>query len=121
MVAYNFSERFAPLVESRSKCQTIRQTCRAIPGDSIQLYTGQRTKACRKLSEVDPICTSTRIVKIALLWADIDGEILEGVSLGEFAAADGFSSYDEMCKWFESHYGLPFIGCLTKWEWPDEN
>jgi hypothetical protein len=37
MVAFNFQERFAALVESGTKTQTIRQTKRAKKGDLLQL------------------------------------------------------------------------------------
>lgn len=64
MVAFNFMPQFAPLVASGTKTQTIRQTARAKPGDRLQLYTGQRTKACRKLVDPDPVCTLVDYVGI---------------------------------------------------------
>lgn len=54
MVAYNFQARFAPDVAAGRKLQTIRAEGRrahAKAGDRVQLYTGMRTKACRKLAE----------------------------------------------------------------------
>jgi hypothetical protein len=55
MPAYNFQKQFAPLVQSGEKRQTIRtlgKRSHAQPGNKLQLYTGMRTKQCRKL--VDP-------------------------------------------------------------------
>lgn len=60
MPAYNFQKQFAPLVESGQKRQTIRAIGKrrhARPGESLQLYTGQRTKACRKLISPDPVAS----------------------------------------------------------------
>lgn len=55
MAAYNFQKRFATLIESGDKNHTIRRIGKrrhASPGEAIQLYTGMRTKFCRKL--LDP-------------------------------------------------------------------
>ena len=51
MVAFNFSPEMAPLVLERTKRQAIRATRRARVGQKIQLYTGHRTKDCRKLCQ----------------------------------------------------------------------
>lgn len=51
MPSFNFQASFAAAVESGQKTQTIRKTCRAKVGDAAYLYTGQRTKQCRKLGE----------------------------------------------------------------------
>ena len=67
MPAYTFQSRFAPLVASGEKRQTIRAIGKrrhAAVGDRIQLYTGMRTKACRKLVTPDPVCTFAAAVYI---------------------------------------------------------
>ena len=64
MVAFSFKAQFADLVASGKKTQTIRQTARAKPGDRLQLYTGMRTKKCRKLVDPDPVCTLVDYVGI---------------------------------------------------------
>ena len=56
MAALNFQKRFAEAVETGEKRQTIRRR-RADghdpkAGDPLYLYTGMRTKACRKLATV---------------------------------------------------------------------
>ena len=54
MAALNFQKQFAPDVESGIKLQTIRAK-RKNPikeGETLYLYTGMRTKKCRKLGEV---------------------------------------------------------------------
>ena len=55
MVAINFSPQFAGIVASGAKKQTIRKKNRFRIGDRLQLYTGQRTKNCKKLIEDDPL------------------------------------------------------------------
>src|SRR5687768_12237261 len=102
MVAINFSAQFAPAVAAGTKTQTIRQSARAKAGQSLQLYTGQRTKSCRKLA--DAICVDCTYV----------GMTARGVTLGDtsrfpgdvddFARADGFDNYAAMWKWFSERY-----------------
>ena len=49
MVAYNFKDQFARLVEAGIKRQTV-QLCRQRPtrvGDTLQLYTGMRRPGAR--------------------------------------------------------------------------
>lgn len=125
MPAYNFQPQFAALVESGQKRQTIRQTDKgAKPGATAYLYTGMRTKGCRKLGEG----TITDVLPIQIgrngcgePYATIVGP--DGVSrwvvhddLAALAAADGFSNAAEMTQWFDRQYGLPFAGYLHQWE-----
>ena len=121
MVAYNFQERFADAVERGEKTQTIRAVGKrqhAQSGDTIQLYTGQRTKHCRKLGEA--VCTFSIPVQInqnnALISNPITGFVHEARDLNIFAQADGFSDWREMRDWFGKAHGLPFEGVLIKWE-----
>jgi hypothetical protein len=129
MPAYNFMARFATLVESGEKRQTIRQTDKgAKPGDTAYLYTGQRTKQCRKLGEG----RITAVLEILISRFD-DGIFfarvmqinetqvwLVGKELDSLAIADGFSGGEEMVAWFEKQYGLPFFGYLHEWKLLDK-
>ena len=134
MPALNFQARFAPLVESGAKTQTIRKRRKdgrdPKPGDRLVLYTGMRTKACRKLG--DGIVTSADPITISRLrphsmpyW-----EVYRGEEQGywgadrcerpqdadrRFARRDGFRSWSEMYAWFEATHGLPFEGLLIRW------
>lgn len=117
MVAFSFSDRFVSLVESGLKTQTIRQTRRAKIGDAIQLYTGLRTKACRKLTPVDPICTYVGYVAIRPDYLTVGDTSKHPRDRDEFAALDGFKDYADMLAWFQDRYGQPsFIGYLHRWE-----
>lgn len=107
MVAYNFQERFADDVAHGIKKQTIRAKARCKPGDKLQLYTGQRTKNCRKLGE--GVCTSVTPIKITALGITLDGKPLyagwarkddfESDYDCDFAKADGFDDFQDMAEY----------------------
>lgn len=132
MVAFNFQKRFAPDVEDGTKLQTIRATrkdgkspCKI--GDALQLYTGMRTKSCRKLN--DAVCTAVRAVRIE--DRPFGGLYMDNYKLqpgggnqypnpkefdNDFARADGFEDFMSMYFWFQNTHGLPFEGYLIKWK-----
>jgi len=116
MVAFNFSPEFADAVASGAKRQTIRQTKRAKVGDRLQLYTGQRTKQCRKLIEPDPVCTVVDYCAVRPDYLTLGDVRLHPRDIDEFARADGFADYAAMVAWFKAKYGSPFfIGYVHKW------
>jgi len=117
MPVLNFKKQFAPMVESGKKRQTIRAYRKdggnPKKGDKLYLYTGLRTKGCRKLKEV--VCKATLGVII-----DEETMYLESFSLSKsakktVAILDGFKNYDEFQSFFEKIYGLPFYGLLITW------
>ncbi|MGE4293315.1 MAG: hypothetical protein AB7E32_14035 [Desulfovibrio sp.] len=124
MPAYNFQAKFAPLVESGEKRQTIRAIGKrrhARPGERVQLYTGMRTKACRKLVTPDPVCTKVLPIRMEKnqqggLNVDLDGVAVNALRTAE---ADGFRTAHEMLEFFERTHGLPFEGVLIRWEASD--
>lgn len=119
MVAYNFQTRFSDAVASGQKRQTIRAQRKdgrhAKPGDRMQLYTGMRTKSCRKLIDPDPVCAHVETIKI-----DAKGVRREDGSAfmnpDTLARWDGFADFAEMAVWFDKTYGLPFTGILIQWD-----
>ena len=116
MVAYNFQARFADAVESGAKSQTIRAPRRdgrhAKAGDALQLYTGMRTKSCRKLR--DAVCHDicNVLIEERRVFTFKPQELHD---LERFARYDGFATWDEMCAWFKSVHGLPFQGVMIRW------
>lgn len=119
MPAFNFKARFADIVSRGEKRQTIRKVRvdgrpPAKVGDTLTLYTGMRTKACRRLFvgrcvAVLPVVIGGR--------ADIR---LDGLSLGEaekraLAQADGFADVEAFVAFFDEVHGLPFIGWVIRW------
>ena len=120
MVAYNFKARFAPDVEARRKTQTIRPDGKrkhARQGVAIQLYTGMRTKDCRKLGEA--ICSGSTRCTIDYDRVAVGGFNVPG--LDAFAQADGFHDFVSMAAWFEEAHGLPFHGTLIKWQFSGDS
>lgn len=118
MVAFNFAAEFAGPVERREKMQTIRQTRRAAVGDRIQLYTGQRTADCRKLSADDPVCVCVDYVAIRPNDLTVGDTNKHPRNRDDFARADGFKDYADMHRWFSARYGTEhFVGYLHRWEW----
>ena len=116
MPLLGYQKRFAELVETGQKLQTIRgKRMRPIKkGDPLFHHTGLRTKNCRKLGE--SICSGTADVCIdgrGQLW--IQGEVVMGESREAFAKADGFKGWEEMLLWMQRTHGLPFLGQVIMW------
>lgn len=120
MPAYNFQAQFASLVESGAKRQTIRATGKrrhARLGEAVQLYTGMRTRFCRKLIEPDPICLQVQAIEllefngIALML--INGELAQDAEA--LAVADGFCTFLDFINFFRRVHSLPFHGVLIRW------
>lgn len=117
MTAYNFKAQFADDVESGKKMQTIlaeRKDKRVPrPGEALQLYTGMRTKKCRKLR--DAVCEYTREVTMTDAGMKIDGQAIYPATILEIAKADGFDSVEAFRDFFKTTHGFPFHGVLIRW------
>jgi len=131
MVAYSFKAQFAEPIVTLKKRQTVRgnRARHARPGEPIQLYTGMRTKYCRKLLDRDPICVDVRPLRLILdtdiitsLW--IDGAYLNAEEMEAFAVADGFGAglsdgwaLRRMGQfWRREHQWNNFSGVVIRWE-----
>lgn len=124
MVAINFTV-FRHKILSGEKRQTVRRSARCKPGDRLQLYTGMRTKACRKLGEA--ICEAVFPVVITeegarfphpeygsvIRYCETDGR--RALMSERFAQADGFGCWRACRAFFELNYGLPFEGQVIVW------
>lgn len=120
MPAYNFQERFADPVEQGIKRQTIRKPRKRSTkvGDTLYLYTGQRTKHCRKLGQA--VCKEVIPIRIGVLYVVIlyprDNKrrrILSIPEIEQLAKDDGFDSIADMERFFRKR--LPFMGEIIKW------
>lgn len=125
MVAFNFKKEFAPRIEDGSKIGTIRQTLRCLPGDKMQLYTGQRTKQCRLIG----IATCLHVSALRIHADHVQHifgrspvtvpmskpDILAADALELFANNDGFDSWQALTDFFAKQYGLPADGYLHTW------
>lgn len=128
MVAYNFRAEFAPLVETLDKRTTIRLVGKrghARQGDRLQLYSGQRTKNCRKLLDPDPICALSLMVTVRadhldgsfpLEVVNVHGELVTALSRYKqeaVARLDGFASPQGLHEFFAGNYSKPMR--LLRW------
>lgn len=126
MPALNFLKQFAPLVElglsqpdhPEAKRQSIRARRKdgrdPRPGQTLFLYTGQRTLYCRKLGEDE--CKSTEPIAIENWHNVVVG--IKSLDLDEekmLARADGFPTAEDFFSFFEKKHGFPFYGLLIKW------
>lgn len=118
MPILNFKKQFAGLVETGTKRQTIRAT-RKHPikvGDKLYLYTGLRTKQCRKLREA----TCTEIKNISIYAKNglvrVNAHYLSPAEKQKLAESDGFAEAYEFFEFFKTVHGLPFHGQIIKWQ-----
>lgn len=117
MPALNFKKQFAEAVESGKKRQTIR-AYRADGrnpkhGQTLFLYTGMRTKGCRKLREDE--CKSVIPISIDTDVIAYDGVPVDWPLMEDVAKADGFESFYDLRDFFQQEHGLPFNGLLIHW------
>lgn len=118
MVAYNFKERFAWLVEDGIKRQTVRAV-RSRPtraGDALQLYTGMRKPGARLL-RVEK-CVSVKQVEISDGQICVNGDSLLPEAELMFAWRDGFQFIEDFMGFFEQEYGDAFSGEVIRWSVP---
>ena len=133
MVAYSFQKQFVAEIQAGKKHQTIRahrkNNRHARVGERLQLYSGLRTKNCRKLFDKDPICNAVDDVEIYIKENGqieqivLNGRNLTSIEIEEFAKADGFmpadslTARDAMSAFFLSYHGTGiFKGSVIKWE-----
>ena len=111
-----FQPRFAPLVGSGKKRQTIRKTPKRMPkpGDVISCreWTGKAYRSTQweiwraEITEVSRVLVSRNGVTI---------EGRDSWDLNRFAVHDGFADWEDLTEWFENTHALPFEGILIKW------
>lgn len=135
MVAFSFKGQFAEPILAGTKRQTVRAfgSCNwPKAGHALQLYTGMRTKQCRKIRP-DVTCTEVCMIEIEvdpqhpeiIAAIKIDGMVLGSRAIERFAIADGFFGLpDAECSarlamgrfWLRHHGAGPFVGSLVRWE-----
>ncbi len=117
MPALNFKKQFAPKVESGKKRQTIRRKRRdgkyPRPGQTLYLYTGMRTKSCRKLGE--ETCKSSLPILIDGRNVVVGGQLLSADEELKLAQADGFEGVEDFRNFFSNQDADAFDGVLICW------
>ena len=115
MTAFNFTVNVEKVEDGR-KLSTIRKKQRAKVGDKLQLYTGQRTKSCRKLR--DAVCVGTAKIEITeeMPWflSFVNGDV--NPTRKPLHEQEGFRNVAEFVDFFRKTYGLPFVGWLHAWK-----
>lgn len=116
MPSFNFQKQFGLAVSSGLKCTTIRPQRKnpIIEGQTAHLFTGLRTKHCKKIG-VGKI-TLVREITIKERAIIVDGQALYKPSCDKLAQTDGFENAEGLVAWFKKQYGLPFKGILIEWE-----
>jgi hypothetical protein len=96
-------------------------TRHARPGEAIQLYTGMRTKYCRRIGVAicrlaSPITIDFQEPRISYTLDACLITVWPG-KLDEFARGDGFADWPAMCAfWAKYHPELPvFAGWMIRW------
>lgn len=117
MPAINFLARYADDVAEGIKCQTVRRQRKRpiMAGDTLYLYTGMRTRSCRRLLTTK--CHMTRELKVTAEGTlKLDGQAIYRSQADEFARRDGLKDWDELCGFLKQRYGLPFDdGVVIYW------
>lgn len=127
MPAYNFKAQFSPAVEAGQKLCTIRGRA-AVVGTTAYLYTGMRTKACRKLGQGTITRCSPIIIgrdDVAFPFVIIDGRKLRMAEVWDLAKQDGFEDSEKFVDFFadsQVYKTMPggdiqiFTGFMITWE-----
>lgn len=122
-----FKPRFAELIRSGAKRQTIRPMPKRMPdvGDIIDCrqWSGlpYRSKQIR-LGEYEVGEVGTVVIKdwsVSITFIDRrELMFIRSEKLLHFARSDGFKDWSDMHEWFTQNHGLPFHGILIKWRYP---
>lgn len=133
MVAYSFAPRFVEPIRQGLKTQTIRADGlrpHARPGQLLQLYTGMRTKHCRRILPDVP-CLTVMKVQIEFAFDSewvIDKITTDGIrvrDLDAFAIRDGFTDHEDMSAFWRAYHpeanATGFDGILIEWARPAES
>lgn len=132
MVALSFKGQFAEPIIAGIKRQTVRAERKRPPraGERLQLFTGMRTKHCRKIIP-DPICTEVSLILIVIAAEhpeliasiEISAVPLNAREIERFAMADGFTGTATVSArramgnfWMRHHGPGEFLGHVIRWE-----
>ncbi len=117
MPALNFLKIHVPKVEAKIKRCTIRKKRKdgrdPKAGQTLFLYTGMRSKSCRKLGE--EVCISSEPIQIDGDNIVVAGQKLTPTEEHELAIADGFFYVTCFREFFWKPTGEQFEGFLITW------
>jgi hypothetical protein len=120
-----FRDRFAALVETDRKRQTIRPPTkreRDMPqvGDFVdcRAWIGLPYRSKQRKLHAEP----RRITHVEQVHVSDEGFLIDGRLVSSerllwcVARDDGFRDWPDMRDWFQKEHGLPFKGVLIRWE-----
>ncbi len=122
MGLYNFKPQFVSLILAGKKTHTIRAPRKGsqdVPGNTMHLYTGLRTKNAKLLGRFP--CIKVESIQISkppmpdspgLVW--IDGSPLSEDEVEQLAKRDGFRDFEHMMEFWKGR--LPFSGFIFHWK-----
>lgn len=129
MPALSFQQRFVSRIESGEKTHTIRAKRARLwkVGDDLALFTGMRTKHCRRLFNAPCVMVEGVLIDVGFydpaqsykkLHICIEGVVLARDETESFAKRDGFESRYEMWKfWLKNHGEGVFHGDIIHWDY----
>lgn len=116
-----FKPQFAPMVEARTKLQTVRPRPKRLPkvGEvfSGRCWTGKPYRS-KQRTLVESVVTAVELITISSDGIRIEHPSPEFDTFPDwekFARADGFADWPEMLAWFSDTHGLPFSGIVIFW------
>lgn len=115
MAPLNYQKRFACLVQSGMKRQTIR-AARKRPfrrGETLHHFVGMRTRQCCKLGI--SVCTRVSDIQIYDRTVKIDGRVLYPENIERLAKNDGFASVEDFFAYFDFTRSDSFKGQFVCW------
>lgn len=116
MGLYNFKRLFVPKILDGTKTHTIRAPRKGsqdIPGNTMHLYTGLRTKNAKLLGRFE--CIAVDEITIDRTLITVDRAVLFIDERDALAKRDGFQSFEHMLKFWEGR--LPFSGHIFHWKY----
>jgi hypothetical protein len=108
MPAYNFKKQFIAPIRSGEKRTTIRPYRVSRPtrvGDTLYLFTGQRTKHCERIGDYE--CIGVEPIRIdPIHWTvHLNGSEVCIVEIWNMAKSDGFQEISQFFEFFLKVYG----------------
>lgn len=130
MVAYSFQAQFEDPILRRTKRQTLRAVGKrrhARPGETLQLYTGMRTRSCRLVLETVAAVVGEVTINfdepavLVRIGTDAPTYFRAKRDRDAFASSDGFASWETFVDfWRVNHFKKKpptgvWTGVIVKW------
>lgn len=119
MAVIMFQHRFADLVATGKKNQTIRPIGKRKIEKGMKLSLRKWEGKAYRSKQI--VLKEVTCISVAQVYLDhhgfhsSDGHTLSSVANDMIARADGFESFQALLEWFKETHGLPFNGRLIQW------